>query len=855
MSGIGDTSDHGEEKGKQNCDQQHLNKPETEQEHDKPQKEEEDKPQTDEKSTDTKEEKTDDSKPAGKKKGLLHYTCKMVSDLLLVGFLVSNLFSYVLNTDDTVKRKTRRPEPFFSDSSLVRDYWEGDVFQAFKDAQHFESSFFMFYAAWDRESQESRQILDSVALYYRNSDVMIGAVNCWYPTSDCAKEFGGKNGTGHILPVFIFYPSTMNGIQYRGHVTTADIIRFMSWSRWPVVHLHSTQHLQSLQVEYENVLVGYLPNTNHFSIKVGHKDLLAAALEFHEVLPEKPVCTAVVTSDLLAKQLHLHATKPVKLYTHNTTFTYPNKTIDGEKVVYWTIKNVTPTSAWLNLLHKKSYNLKRVFEGGSGNVLLLFSPRPQLFQDQAYDMLRQVSMEYFNCDKSDATSNLVARLKERTRKSSESCTSQSTARSGESPSSTPSVVTSSSIPCQVKPWSLHAPQDSFPACGGSSTLSSVAQSACYRRYYGPNNGTNSRENSLSGGCSLVHKNLNTVDPNVQLLLQEVEIENKNGAKLSSGGEGVFSNDKSKSMEDVTGLGCSSNKTLRFYRVDSAIHSTLLERFGLEDRRSPVPVILNNNLNNIHVKDLRRGHVEEDLRSMIVSWHRGTLSDSAGHRSTHKESVIRYRVDLTEKDKPDSVIRELSAATFSEVESSTHDTVLFITSSFCTDCTVASQLFHSAKLHLEHIPSLRFLMIDGTRNDLKWEYNTFSYPAILFFPRNRSDASRVFPSTELSLPALLKFILSNLRPVQRVAANLATCDKFCLQKFRIECESEVTEVMKKLRTHTTLPLQVRHKFTRKLMYTKKLLSLVNQLHASHSKEMEGEKISEEKVEHFLVGDKN
>ena len=44
--------------------------------------------------------------------------------------------------------------------------------------------------------------------------------------------------------------------------------------------------------------------------------------------------------------------------------------------------------------------------------------------------------------------------------------------------------------------------------------------------------------------------------------QEVEIENKNGEKMLSGGEGGFSNDKSKSMDDVTGLGCSSNKTLR-----------------------------------------------------------------------------------------------------------------------------------------------------------------------------------------------------------------------------------------------------------------------------------------------------
>jgi len=754
----------------------------------------------------------------GKKKSLFHYTCKMLSDLLLIGFLLSNLFSYVLNSNESVKRKTRSPEPFFSENSLVRDYWEGEVFQAFKDAHNFESSFFMFYAAWDRESEESRQILDDVAVFYRKSDVMIAAVNCWYPTSDCAKEFGGKNGTGHVLPVFIFYPNSMNGIQYRGHITPSHIIRFISVSRKPVVHLHSVHHLINLQVEYENVLVGYLPQTHTTYLNPSHQELISTALELHEVLAEKLVCTAAVTSEQLAKQLSLHVTKPVKLYTHNNSFVFPNKTIDSEKVVYWTLKNLTPPLNWLNLHHKKSLGLKRILEDGSGNVLLLFSPRDHLYEDKVYDILRQVSIDYQNCDRSEGTLDLVKRLKEKT--SGSSCKT-----SPQSSPATPSITSPSS--CNLRSWSVENPEESFPACSQASPCSD-------------------RKNGTGGGeCAaslrklrsinyLMDKN-SPVDTNILLAIQELEIEKRNTEKMSQGQ--VFSNMKSETV-DITGLGCSSNKTLRFYRVDTNMYSTLLERLGLESRPLPVPVILNTKMEAIHVQELRNGHIEEDLRKMILAYHQGTLPDNGkqGYRSINQESVIRYKLDLERNQSPDSVLKDLGAETFSEEISGDFDTVLLITSSFCSDCTTFSYIFHTAKMYLQKIPSLKFMLVDGTKNDLKWQFNTFSYPAIVFFPKNRPESSRAYPMDEgVNLPNLLRFILSNLSPLQRLALNLNYCDNHCMQKFRLRSEKSIEDIIYTLKNHHPLPVQIRHKLISKLKYTKGILALTDQLLSQNKNE--------------------
>jgi hypothetical protein len=46
---------------------------------------------------------------------------------------------------------------------------------------------------------QARSMLEEVANYFSESDLMVAAVNCWYPTSDCAKVLACSLDTANII--------------------------------------------------------------------------------------------------------------------------------------------------------------------------------------------------------------------------------------------------------------------------------------------------------------------------------------------------------------------------------------------------------------------------------------------------------------------------------------------------------------------------------------------------------------------------------------------------------------------------------------------------------------------------------
>jgi len=734
-----------------------------------------------------------EKEPGGKGRGILLYLCKMLSDLLLIGFISLSAFSYVQNANEPLIRAARKPSPFFPEKSLVRDYFTGDVFWAFKDAGHYEGSFFLFYAPWDRESQEARRHLDTVATFFSGSDVMVAGVNCWYPASDCAKEFGGKGGSGHILPVLIYYPKLLSGIQYRGILDSEHIIRFVQECRYSLTHLQSYQHFQQLQVENDNVLVGYLPATTTVSLDQNHEELRRTALSLLEVLPEKRSAVGVVTSPQLAKQMHLHATQPVRLFTANATHVFPNKTVDHEKLLVWTLQHIPSSPAWLTLSGKKSLILKKVLEGGTGSTLLVFSPRaPALRGDKIYSMIRQVSADYYNCDNSPTVDNLVTRLQNYNAAPAQSCRSsqQQPGRSSDE-----SVITSSSSFCNLRRLSYE--KDNFPACSPSCHASN--SSACQD--------------------SVLREHLNYYDANVGLMLEGVNTEIKYSKQFAGSEPAVQRYEEPGPV--ISGLGCNNNRTLRMYRVDSEEYLTLLTKLGLESKALPLPLIINTAEESVYLPNsFREDRFVPDMKRLLVDWHEGRLTGKPGYRSTKD----RYPVS---KGSDSSVIHEISAATFFEATSSNNDVVLFYTSRFCTHCTAASYVFHSVQLYLQNLHNVRFMQVDAADNDLNWEFTALTYPTVLFFPKHRSAESRVFPSHQpLNLINLLSFVVANLKPVPRLQLALQHCDLPCKQKLRVLAGHRVSELTGELRRRgSRLPATRRRSISRRLNYAKSVLYLL------------------------------
>jgi len=767
-----------------------------------------------EKSTDSSSTPTTPSPDVKQRKGFLHYLYKMFTDFLFVVFIFSVILSYVENLSSPTVRKARAPEPFFSENSTVRDYWKGEVFRGFKDASYYESSFFFFYAPWDRESQQARQTMETVADFFGESDILIAAVNCWYPVSDCAKEFGGKGGTGNILPVFIYYPKQLSGIQYRGVLSARDIIRFLIKSRNSISHIHSVEHFNHLQVEFDNVLVGYLPATLSYRPDPNHQEIQKVAYSLQEVFPEKLVAVAVVTAPQVAKQLHLHPTQPVRLVTNNNTYVYPNKSVDAEKLLVWTLthyNDAVPT--WLSLSGSKSFQLKRVLEGGSGNVLFMIGPRPLLNSDPMYHVLRQVSTDYLNCDKSRVVDNLVERLKQYNSNNHRRTAPVPSCEEGDS------VTTPNS--CHLRSWSWEG-GGAWPACETSLSCATNLTDCNLRRerrrrpnsYYDVNVGLMlgevaalaEREHKINGGAAV-----------------EEEEELRQGHSLATTMEVV----------DVTGLGCNSNKTLRMYRVDSDRYHSLLTSLGLDEHPLPTVAIVSSADESVYAPSyFRASHLVEDLNRVLADWHGGRLTGRPGYRSTSREARVRYKAEPS--DLNDSVIEEINAATFSEVTSSNKDVVLLYTSRFCTHCTAAAYVFHAVKIQLENLQSIKFLVVDAAENDLNWEFTTLSYPTILYLPKHRSEQSRVFPSSKRLDPLnLIAFITSNLDPVARLTLALNHCSPTCRQRLRLSASGRVQQLVAELRRKGHLRPAVTKPIARKLRYAKSVLYVLSAMESDSS----------------------
>ena len=80
------------------------------------------------------------------------------------------------------------PTPFFGTNSAVDDYYGGDVYAAFAEADLHENALIFYYAPWDADSRATRKVLELIADVFADSDLYIGAVNCWTPKGECFKQ-------------------------------------------------------------------------------------------------------------------------------------------------------------------------------------------------------------------------------------------------------------------------------------------------------------------------------------------------------------------------------------------------------------------------------------------------------------------------------------------------------------------------------------------------------------------------------------------------------------------------------------------------------------------------------------------
>ena len=413
--------------------------------------------------------------------------------------------------------------------------------------------------------------------------------------------------------------------------------------------------------------MGYLPGLGANVLDPNYVPMLQCS---HYLLESDPDTRVTVTSDPdLARTLHLHINHPVRLFSWNTSYSYPNKTVDSAKCNTWTIRHVSRVSQWISLPGRKSLILKSYLGDHS---LLVFTPRNRLAVNQVEIFVTEVAARYSDCNNTNCTADLVTRLRHKL---------------SQHPPSPTSHCHKASMRqyCQLK--SFTSTSDTLPAC--------------QRLISG---------NTSSSNCDLISDGIkNSVDHDINLMIQEHRTEVSNIQKHNDNvsWKDVKFADYDAIADSISGLSCEHNRTLNIILVDSSKHgySLIADSLGInvnDDDSSTTVAIVSLKEETVSVQHVSSSHnLTEVLEKMLLRWHHsGDVGGHYGLRSSDRTSRVQVGEDSVGgcEDGVRSCIREVTRDQLmmedSLVNSSSVSTVLLYTSSYCSQCTTTNYVFHS-----------------------------------------------------------------------------------------------------------------------------------------------------------------
>uniref|UniRef100_A0A182QRL0 Thioredoxin domain-containing protein n=1 Tax=Anopheles farauti TaxID=69004 RepID=A0A182QRL0_9DIPT len=318
-----------------------------------------------------------------------------ISMIIIYGREALCILALILTTYATIQNsppkisKAPPPVPFFAKGSLVHDWPTGSLGTTQTRVSVSELSFVLYYAPWCAESQYARHAYEQVAqLYYREAH--FAAINCWQPGGECRQRYTKVQS----WPVLMAYQPSGLAVQYHQAWSSAALSRFVQSLTLPLHRFASPGDLMDHMTGKDAVIVAFLEVTNESKL---YQRYYQASLKWLEKDPFQEVSFGVVTGQ--SSQLFGVETVPsIRLYLWNETIEYVgNQSWTPQELITWIHKQLHVVSMWITPPgNTKSNTLAPYLKDGP--VLLLFSPRP-LYDDSsdAYMMLRQLSMQYYNC--------------------------------------------------------------------------------------------------------------------------------------------------------------------------------------------------------------------------------------------------------------------------------------------------------------------------------------------------------------------------------------------------------------------------------------------------------------------------
>ncbi|KAJ9585352.1 hypothetical protein L9F63_002849 [Diploptera punctata] len=739
--------------------------------------------------------------------------------------------------------KSPSPVPFFPRNSLVADFYNGQLSPAFERVSESDISFVMYYAPWDAESQSTRTQFKIVAQYFYKQ-IYFAAINCWQPHSECKQQFNKVQQ----FPVLIVYTQHNKGIQYKGIREATHMIRFLQFFLRPLEQIRTHDDLINLMTTHDAVVVGFFNFLGNVG-GAGYYTFYSAALKFLERDPYREIGFAVVTDVGTAEKLMVDEIPSVRLYMWNETLLYSrDDEYTPDSLVKWISGNAHQVSVWVSPPGVKSLTLAPYVEDGS--VLIMFTPRNPLDEHfYNYKLLREIGLEYYNCDENPWVMTLASRL---------------------AAERVSAATRQQEMEAECLVWKEHHQEVPHVQVVGRHWTNDSCRSMCEGK-------CRWTEGDLNFGP--LHRHHYTCCKHTTHASYETSMLSGMGDERSSSAlQEAFTLEKCrrlrrartiyrpifphpayhrKSPRRFTGLACRTNRTISLIAMDSLQFHQFAEGLGIDilKRTDKTAVVIFNVIQEssyILEGDVSKGAILE----FITNYTDGTLNRSLRSSGGKLQNTLnQYPIQSEESCHSENVVcvRELNSNNFHSVVMTPNVAVVVLYHSpYCTFCHGISHIYLTVARYFHAVHNLTFVRIDGENNDLPWELTMHHYPTILFFPAIKKSESRVFPRHHpITIPNLVNFVLANLDPGEGSLRGMIglcagwerqhddTMARDCIVRLRRDCLTAINATLKQYRVMNTrwhvYHKQLKHSLLR-LQYLKEIhlmLGAVNRLSPSCS----------------------
>uniref|UniRef100_W5KYF0 Thioredoxin domain containing 11 n=1 Tax=Astyanax mexicanus TaxID=7994 RepID=W5KYF0_ASTMX len=651
---------------------------------------------------------------------------------LLLGLALLLALTLTCSRAKNVVAVAPTPVRFFSPQFPVVDLFLGQQDQVDRLREEADVCVLVYYAPWCAHSINTRDHIQQVALRMANEVRFVG-VNCWWNQGKCRKQ-----KSFFKYPVIQLFYRRFGPIEYRGPLVGEYIESFIRKVVSPLTYLPTRSALNTFISHHEQGVVGFF-EFNSSPQPPGYVTFLTSALHALRRDSQKAVRFGVVTNQEVAEGVSLREDESVYLHRRfNTSLVFPReeRNFTAEAICNWVYENRESVVHWIQPTGAKSYSLEA--ELHKGPALLTFLPHnPLTANHQLLSEVVDVALRYRSCCLSElqfdggipsalltpsgsplpgprcCQSLLLSGSRSESNANSNSNSSASICELCVNRSAPGSTSCSPLLRSRCSVMELEAVLDSYLR-----NIVVPVPSTCtnLRNTYSP-------FSHYSACCRTLPQDPETParsDPHCPLV-----------------------------VDSVTGLHCRTNKTLRFYLLDSHLSWPLAQRLGALGNQSTRTFTTIVNL-------------RDETHYVLENADKNSLEHFILNFSAPYSPLHRHLVGHRELHPPQSLIQEVTTHSFIDtVMDPERDVLVFYYSGWCGFCTVLNHVLLRLARLFQGNSALTVARINVGLNDLPWEFMVDHLPSFLFFPKHRKQMSVKFPdSAPVTLPNLVRFILQH-----------------------------------------------------------------------------------------------